>query len=171
MDKWEYQNRSCHLENRVVRERCKQRTACTNKKSWNFMSGSANFEKERGGKEDESCCMLFLHKKMFEILKFCFFVLFPKLIQTKSLETLWVDLQILRKRGGKEDESCCMLASLAQEGYCVRSCWKESILCLEAGKNRGRHFWAFLEEVGKLGTSGRGKKGSRRNKAFYSTSL
>ena len=84
-----------------------------------------------------------------------------------------------KERGGKEDESCCMLASLAQEGYCVRSCWKESILCLEAGKNRGRHFWAFLEEVGKLGTeevgklgtSGRGKKGSRRNKAFYSTSL
>jgi hypothetical protein len=23
--------------------------------------------------------------------------------------------------------------------------------CLEAGKNRGRHFWAFLEEAGKLG--------------------
>ena len=29
MDKWEYQNKPCYLENRVVREPCKQRTACT----------------------------------------------------------------------------------------------------------------------------------------------
>ena len=28
MDKWEYQNKQCYLENRVVREPCKQRTAC-----------------------------------------------------------------------------------------------------------------------------------------------
>ena len=28
MDKWEYQNKLCYLENRVVRESCKQRTAC-----------------------------------------------------------------------------------------------------------------------------------------------
>ena len=30
MDKYEYQNKPCYLENRVVRETCKQRTACTN---------------------------------------------------------------------------------------------------------------------------------------------
>ena len=29
MDKWEYQNKPCFLENRVVREPCKWRTACT----------------------------------------------------------------------------------------------------------------------------------------------
>ena len=29
MDKWEYQNKPCYLENRVVREPCKWRTACT----------------------------------------------------------------------------------------------------------------------------------------------
>ena len=29
MDKWEYQNKPRYLENRVVREPCKQRTACT----------------------------------------------------------------------------------------------------------------------------------------------
>ena len=28
MDKWEYQNKPCHLENHFVREPCKQRTAC-----------------------------------------------------------------------------------------------------------------------------------------------
>ena len=28
MDKWEYQNKPCYLENHVVREPCKQRTAC-----------------------------------------------------------------------------------------------------------------------------------------------
>ena len=28
MDKWEYQNKPCYLENRVVREPCKRRTAC-----------------------------------------------------------------------------------------------------------------------------------------------
>ena len=28
MDKWEYQNKPCYLENRVAREPCKQRTAC-----------------------------------------------------------------------------------------------------------------------------------------------
>ena len=28
MDKWEYQNKPCYLENRVVRELCKWRTAC-----------------------------------------------------------------------------------------------------------------------------------------------
>jgi len=28
MDTWEYQNKPCHLENRVFREPCKQRTAC-----------------------------------------------------------------------------------------------------------------------------------------------
>ena len=30
LDKWEYQNKPCYLENRVVREPCKQRTACIN---------------------------------------------------------------------------------------------------------------------------------------------
>ena len=29
MDKWEYQNKPCHLENSVVRELCKRRTACS----------------------------------------------------------------------------------------------------------------------------------------------
>ena len=29
MNKWEYQNKPCYLENSVVREPCKQRTACT----------------------------------------------------------------------------------------------------------------------------------------------
>ena len=29
MDKWQYQNKLCYLENRVVRELCKHRTACT----------------------------------------------------------------------------------------------------------------------------------------------
>ena len=29
MDKWEYQSNLCYLENRFVREPCKQRTACT----------------------------------------------------------------------------------------------------------------------------------------------
>ena len=29
MDKWEYQNKPCYLENRGVRELCKRRTACT----------------------------------------------------------------------------------------------------------------------------------------------
>ena len=29
MDKWEYQNNPCHLENIVVRELCKRRTVCT----------------------------------------------------------------------------------------------------------------------------------------------
>ena len=29
MDKWDYQNKPRYLENRVVREPCKQRTACT----------------------------------------------------------------------------------------------------------------------------------------------
>ena len=28
MDKWEYQKKPCYLENRVIREPCKQRTAC-----------------------------------------------------------------------------------------------------------------------------------------------
>ena len=28
MDKWEYQNKPCYLENRVAREMCKRRTAC-----------------------------------------------------------------------------------------------------------------------------------------------
>ena len=28
MDKWEYQNKPCYLENRVVTESCKQRTVC-----------------------------------------------------------------------------------------------------------------------------------------------
>ena len=28
MAKWEYQNKSCYLENCVARELCKQRTAC-----------------------------------------------------------------------------------------------------------------------------------------------
>ena len=34
MDKWEYQNKPCCLENCVVRELCKRRTACTWEKSW-----------------------------------------------------------------------------------------------------------------------------------------
>ena len=29
MDKWEYQNKPCYLENRAISEPCKQRTACT----------------------------------------------------------------------------------------------------------------------------------------------
>ena len=29
MDRWEYQNKLCYSENRIVREPCKQRTACT----------------------------------------------------------------------------------------------------------------------------------------------
>ena len=40
MDKWEYQNKLCHLENHVVREPCKQRTACTTRSNgcqrWNY---------------------------------------------------------------------------------------------------------------------------------------
>ena len=31
MDKWEYQNKMCYLENRVVREPYKQGTACIRK--------------------------------------------------------------------------------------------------------------------------------------------
>ena len=38
-------------------------------------------------------------------------------------------------------------ACVEQEGYCVRSCWRESILLLR--RKRGRHFWAFLEKGAK----------------------
>ena len=34
MDKWEYQDKPCYLENHVVREPCKQRTACI-RFAWN----------------------------------------------------------------------------------------------------------------------------------------
>ena len=42
MEKWEYQNKSCYLENCVVREPCKQRTACLKMVSiWNYQISSS----------------------------------------------------------------------------------------------------------------------------------
>ena len=45
MDKWEYQNKPCYLENRVVREPCKQRTACTTSSTRVLHSGLNFFNK------------------------------------------------------------------------------------------------------------------------------
>ena len=51
MDKWDYQNKPCYLENRVVRELCKRRTACItffNVLSWNCTQRSFKYPGQVG---------------------------------------------------------------------------------------------------------------------------
>jgi hypothetical protein len=55
-----------------------------------------------------------------------------------------VDLQILRRRGGKEDESCCMLASLAHKRVTVSEAVGRNQYLLRSWEEPRETFLGFL---------------------------